>query len=303
MGQISPDEPMAFLNGELIPFSEARIPVYDRGLVQGATVTERLRTVNGKPNQVDEHLLRLEQSLDLVGWDDVPPLQVFRQAIDDVAAHNTKLLGSGDDLSVVVFVTAGPFVPDMFPAPQPPFEPTVCVHAAPLPQQAWQPLYRDGVHLYVTGARQIPPECIDPRVKHRSRLNWHLIDRDVRRQDPSGVALLVDESGFVTETSSANLFVVESGRLYTPRREKTLHGITQSTVMTLAREAGLEVTERDISLDQLLETDEIFLTSSTFLIMPATRCNSRSIGTGLVGTVTKQLSGLLRESFGLGSLY
>ena len=292
-------DPIAYLNGKLLPYREAFLRVYDLGLVQGATVTERLRTVRHQPALVKEHLDRLEQSLDLVGWSALPTRRELEQAIADVAAHNATLIGPDDDLSVVLFVTPGPFFPDVWGLVEPPGQPTVCVHATPLPQSCWEPLYREGVHLYTPEIRHIPPECLDPRIKQRSRLSWHLADRQVRAQDPLGMALLLDMQGYVTETNSGNLFVVSANRLYTPTARNTLGGITQQAVMELAREAGLEVQRVDLTIQDVIEADEAFLTSSTYLVMPATRCNGQNIGTGLVGELTTQLGQLLRARLGI----
>ena len=112
------------------------------------------------------------------------------------------------------------------------------------------------------------------------------------------MALLLDLNGFVTETSSGNLFVVNADRLYTPAHN-TLPGITQSLVIRLATAAGYEVVQTDLTVQDVQNADEAFLTSSTYGIMPATQCNQHHIGTGLVGANTQRLTELLRRELGM----
>lgn len=323
-------EPIAWLNGAYIPFREAVLPVYDLGIVQGATLTERLRTVRHRPYLVEPHLDRLIQGLSVVGWEGIPDPDELTCIIDEIARHNTRRLLPERDLSIVLFVTAGPALGDANGLVEQ-IRPTVCVHSSPLPHERWHEGYTNGVDLATPALRHIPAECLDPSLKMRSRLNWYLADHQCRRRSPAPAcgdealnvspqrqpaggaatppsapappaALLLDQQGFVTETSTGNLFVVREGRLLTPREETTLPGISQRHVIGLAERQSLTVQRADLTPEDVAAADEVFLTSSTCCIMPVRSINGQPIGrtpVSVPGPITLSLSELWCADMGL----
>lgn len=290
--------PIAYLNGSFLSFAEARLPVYDLGIVQGATVTERLRTVRHVPYLLDEHLSRLDRSLEKVGWSVDISRDAWRDIVEHVTAHNSSLIPTGNDLSVVIFVTAGQAILDSNGLVGE-SRPTVCVHTSPLPHSRWLPGYAHGIDVVTPSVRQIPRECVDPSIKMRSRMHWHLADKEATSTIPGAMALLLDFNGFVTETSSGNLFVVRSNELLTPSRERTLSGISQQHVEKLAESAGWQVRNMDMTADDVAAADEAFLTSSTYCILPVARIDGRSIGHDVPGPLTRQLSDAWSADMGL----
>lgn len=298
MNQPSAAGPLAYLNGRFLPFAEARLPVFDLAIVQGASVTERLRTIRHEPYQVAEHLARLEHSLDRVGWGlplDTGPLE---DVVAQVARENVRGLPEDADLAIIIFVSAGQALTDANGLVER-SRPTVCVTTAPLPLASWAPAYSEGVRLQIPETRQPPPQTLDPRIKMRSRLHWHLAAQEVRQTDPSAHALLLDLDGNVTETASGNLFAVSQGQLVTPRADRTLNGIAQRHVIQLARASGWQVEQRDLSPAELAEAEEAFLTSSTYCLLPVGSLNGRRLGTRIPGPITKMLLDLWSEEIGL----
>ena len=196
--------PLAYLNGRYIPGDQAALPVWDRGVVQGATVTEMIRTFQRVPFRLPQHLARLREALDYLGV-------TIHQTDDDLTEIVRQLIESREsslaDLGIVIFVTPGaiPMYAGEFPVSD---SPTVCVHTFPLPFGQWAEKYRLGQALAVPSIRQIPVEILDPRIKYRSRLHWYLADREARTIDPAAVALLQNTDGHLTETNSGNFFVV-----------------------------------------------------------------------------------------------
>jgi len=289
---------IAAWNGKLIPFAEARLPVFDLGLVQAATVTERLRTVRHEPALLPEHLHRLDRSLAALGIslpdDPLSPAQ----AVEAVTRHNCQTVNSSEDLSIVIFVTAGQLLADANGL-QTQSRPTVCVYTAPLPWKHWESGYRQGVALQVPAIRQIPGDSIPTAIKHRSRLHWYLADRQVRQADPRASALLCDQAGLLTETATGNLFLVRSGELLTSTADNSLPGIAQTQVVALAQRQGWTVRRQGLSLQDLQQASEAFLTSSTYCIMPVATVNGERIGTGAPGPVTRRLTELWADEMGL----
>ena len=280
--------PLAYLNGRYVPGDQAALPVWDRGVVQGATVTEMIRTFQRVPFRLPQHLARLRVSLDYlgvaIGLTDEDLTEIVRRLIES----RESALAPQADLGIVIFVTPGalPMYAGEFPVSD---SPSLCVHTFPLPFRQWASKYQLGQALVVPSIRQIPVDILDPRIKTRSRLHWYLADREARTVDPTAVALLQNAEGHLTETNSGNFFVVSEGRIRTSRAVDSLPGISQQFVQELARELAIPYEVGDITLASALQADEAFVTSTTYCVLPVTRLNQQAMGTGTPGPVTLEL--------------
>ena len=289
---------LAYLNGKYIPGDCASLPVWDRGVVQGATVTEMIRTFQRLPFRLPQHLARLRCSLNYLGV-------VIDQSDDDLSGivqrvieSHAPTLPSQAELGIVIFVTPGaiPMYAGEFPVSE---APTVCVHTFPLPFRQWAAKYQHGQSLVVPTIRQIPSEILDPRFKYRSRLHWYLADREAHAIDSSAVALLQNTVGHLTETNSGNFFIVTRGTIRTAREADSLPGISQQFVRELAKELAIPYQVGDITLAAALAAEEAFVTSTTYCVLPVTRINQQAIGTGNLGPVTLALLRRWSEQVGL----
>ena len=298
LGTPATDELIAFMNGEFLPFREMRLPVFDLAVMQGASVTERLRTVKHEPYQVKQHLERLLESLRLVGWKTTFEISELNKVIRNICESNGRLIEPTMDLSVVVFISAGLSVGDANGLISK-SEPTVCVYTSELPFSRWSPGYQSGIDLVVPDVRQIPRTSIDPRIKMRSRLHWQMADQIARQRSPGAMALLLDEHDHLTETSSGNLMLVKDGVVMTPCQDATLNGISQQNVVNLCEEIGVEVVFRNLTKLDLYQADEAFLTSSTYCVMPVATLNGQTIGVKTPGRLTSNLSELWSQKLGL----
>ncbi len=290
--------PLAYFNDRYIPADQASLPVWDRGVVQGATVTELIRTFRRVPFRLPQHLARLRSSLEYLGV-------VIGQSDDDLADIVQTLIKSyapallsHNDLGIVIFVTPGSI--SMYAGEFPVADaPTVCVHAFPLPFGPWTTKYQFGQALVVPRIRQIPADILDPRFKYRSRLHWYLADREAHAIDPAAVALLQNADGHLTETNSGNFFIVTGGTIRTAREADSLPGISQQFVRELAMELAIPYEVGDITLTAALAAEEAFVTSTTYCVLPVTRLNRQAIGTGSPGSVTLALLRRWSEQVGL----
>jgi branched-subunit amino acid aminotransferase/4-amino-4-deoxychorismate lyase len=277
------DDAIAFLNGQWIPASDAVVSVGDTGFVLGVTIAEQLRTFGGKIFHLDDHLARLMHSLELVGMESGMTRDQFAQLTQEIVAHNYRLLPPGGDLGVSVFVTPGTY-PTY--APNVAEGPTVCLHTYTLPFHLWVHKYREGQSLVTTDVEQVAPQCWPPGLKCRSRMHYYLADKKAAAIDPHSRALMLDADGFVTEASTANLLIYrEKEGLASPPSSKILHGISLTVVVELARQIGVPCTERDLTPDDVASADEVFLTSTPLCMLPVTRLNGRSIGSGRPGAM------------------
>ena len=287
---ISAHEPLAWLNGQFIPWSQAKLPVTDLGLVQGAAVTEMTRSFQQRWFRLEDHLRRLETSLKTAGWSIPYALPELSIIAERLLAHNAPLLPAGHELGLIQFVTAGQNPTYLGAARREECRrPTVCCHTFPLPCELWADKYTTGQHLLIPAIRQIPAECLSPGMKHRSRLHWLLADAEVRERDPGGTAILLDAKGDLTETSAGNFFLVHNNTILTPRPKSVLGGISRYMVFLLAEELNIPVAVADIQPVEVRRATEAFTSSTPYCLLPVTRFEGHLMGDGQPGPVYQRL--------------
>jgi branched-subunit amino acid aminotransferase/4-amino-4-deoxychorismate lyase len=293
-------EPLVYLNGRMIPASQAGLPIWDAGIVQGATVTEQTRTFHKRPYRLGARLDRLFRSLQYAHLDPGLSKDEFAAISNELIAHNAALLDGAGELGLIQFVTAGEYGSYAATAGRP-ARPgaTVCVHTFPLPFALWAKKMREGAHLVTPSVRQVPPQCWPPQIKCRSRMHYYLADREARLVDPEATALLLDLAGHVTETNAANLLIVVGGRIVSPPVAAILPGHSRGVVIELAARLNLRFEERDLDVADVAAADEAFLTSTPFCLMPATRLNGQPIGDGRPGPVSRHLLAAWSAEVGL----
>ncbi|MBX7168003.1 MAG: aminotransferase class IV [Pirellulales bacterium] len=281
-------EMLVFLNGRMIPASQAHLAIYDSGVVLGATVTEMTRTFGHQPFRLEDHVARLFRSLRYVRFDiGLSPEQVTQTA-EELLAHNLAGVDADDDLGLIQFVTAGEYATYAV-AGAARGAPTVCMHTFALPWELSARRMQHGVHLVTPAIRHVPPQCYDPKMKYRSRMHYYLADQEARLVDPDALALLLDLDGNLTETSGANFLLVERGTIVSPPERNILPGISRATVRELAAELGIPFVERDLQVFSAINADEAFLTSTPYCLLPVTRINGLSIAGGQRGPVAQAL--------------
>lgn len=282
-------EPIAYLDGQYVPISQARLSVFDLGVVAGAAATEMARTFRHKIFRLDEHLDRLERSLDVLGIHSAVARDVLKRICERVVAENTQLIPADHDLGLVVFFTAGQNLTYLGRAGAALSKrPTLCVHTFPLPFELWAEKYDAGLHLVTTSIKAMPDDVIDSTVKHRNRLHWQLAELEAKRIDPVAMAVLTDSEGFLAETATGNLCVVEGTTILTPELH-VLKGISRDTVAELATSLGLTLAHTRIAPEELSQASEAFLTSTPHCLLPITRFNNKKIGDGTPGPVFNSL--------------
>jgi len=258
----------------------------------GTTVAEQLRTFAGELFRLDDHLDRLQQSLQVVGVELEMTLDELGKIGRELAARNHRLLAPGDDLGLAIVVTPGPYPAycTSTSTTSVPATPMVCLHTYPLPFRLWVQQYGRGQSLVTTDIRQVSSKCWPPELKCRSRMHYYLADRNAAAIEPGARALLLDDDGLVTEGSTANILVFRSDEgLISPPSAKILHGISLAEAFELAETLGINVVQRDLTPDDVASADEVLLGSTPLCLLPVTRFNGRPIGDGKPGNVFRQL--------------
>jgi branched-subunit amino acid aminotransferase/4-amino-4-deoxychorismate lyase len=282
----------AYFNGQWVEDRELRLSVDDLGVALGAAVAERMRTVGGEVFRLDQHLQRLKRSLEIVGWDAPRIVSEVGNAVRQLIERNKSRMVPRDDWAVSVFVTPGL----SFDAA----DPTICVRGFPLPFSRWAHQFEQGVDAVLSVVRQIPASCWPPELKCRSRMHYYLADRDAERQIPGARPILLDQEGYVTESSTANLILVDDRqRLVAPQVHEVLPGVSQQMAFELADAIGLERRHERITPDQLLTSSELLLTSTSVSILPIVRVDGQSVGDGRPGSIYRNLLAAWSEAVGL----
>lgn len=279
-------EPIAVLNGSFIPAAKLQIAADDLGFLQGVTVAERLRTFRGQLFCWDDHLQRLANSLHILGLELPVAAEQFRSIVDEVLDRNQFLLGEGDDFGIMVFVTPGRVTPGR-PGRQ---TPTWAIEAYRLPFAQWVSWYDPGESLTETGIRQVPAVCWPPALKCRSRMHYYLADQLADRKWPGSRAILLDQDGFVTEVSTANVILYrQDAGFVSPSLDKILPGVSLGVMSRLAGDLGLPFRHADLRLTDVATADEVLLCSTSPCVWSATRINGQPIGAGRPGPIWKRL--------------
>jgi len=283
-------EPIVFLNDRMVPASEARLQIYDGGIVLGATVTEMVRTFHHRLFRLEDHLKRLARSLKYVCFDIGTTRNKLAQLAYTLVEHNSQFIEPDDELGLIVFVTPGENAHYAASAGVSARRtPTVCAHTFPLAWGLWAHKMRVGTHLVTPSIRHVPPQCYDPKMKYRSRMHYYLADEEAKRVDPDASALLLDLDGNVTETSSANFLMVEDGVIVSPTLKNILPGISRAMVIELAATLDIPFAERDFQVFNAVNADEAFTTTTPICLMPVTRINAIPIGDGKPGPIYHRL--------------
>jgi branched-chain amino acid aminotransferase len=285
-----PNQRVVYLNGSIIPESEATLPFRDRGVKYGDAVFDTTRTFGHRIFKLREHLERLYRSLRYVRIDPGLSLEEMAAVTEDVVSRNLPLIGPDEDYWVSQRITRGILDPNERSAWPDYVGPTVLVECLPLPLTTRAKLYRDGIDVMVPSTRRTAPAMQSPRAKTHNYLNLILADLEVQAQNPEAFAVLLDENGNLCEGRGSNVFLVSEGTLMTPRERYVLPGISRQTVIELAGAAGIAFEEKDFDLFDAYNGDEFFITSTSFCICPVRSMNGVIFGDGTVpGPITRRL--------------
>jgi len=271
------------IDGRILPPEEAVISVFDRGFLFGDSVYETVRTYGGRPFLLGRHMTRLKRSADRLSI----PLP------GDVAGIEREILrtlaaAANPEAVLRICVTRGsrPGVVnlDMETAG----DPTLVLIVRPF-SGLDAGLYTDGVRVSVVSVLRNDAGALDPAIKSGNYLNNILALREARA-DNAFECLMLNGDGHLTECATSNVFLVEGGRLRTPAMScGLLDGITRTFLIDVARDLGESVDEAALTVDDLASAEEVFITSSLKEVLPVTRVDDRTVGTGRPGARTMEL--------------
>ncbi|MFZ5829455.1 MAG: branched-chain-amino-acid transaminase [Planctomycetota bacterium] len=270
-----------YIGGKLYDKDDAKISVYDHGLLYGDGVFEGIRSYAGKVFRMAEHLDRLWQSAKAI-WLEIPMTkEAMAKAIEDTLAANGIKDGY---IRVVVTRGAGSLGLD----PNRCSDPQVIIITDLISLYPAE-LYEKGLEIVTVSTVRNHPAAVSPRVKSLNYLN-NILAKIEGLKAGCIEALMLNHKGEVAECTGDNIFIVRDGDLLTPPNDAgILEGITRDAVMELAEEAEIEVYEVPLTKHDVYIADECFLTGTAAEVVPVVMVDSRTIGDGVPGPITRDL--------------
>jgi branched-chain amino acid aminotransferase len=270
-----------YLDGKFVDSSEAKVSVFDHGLLYGDGVFEGIRLYGGNIFRLEEHLERLEYSAKALMLD----LPLTRSELREATCETCRQNGL-TDAYIRLVITRG--VGDLGLAPWLCPKPTIFIIASKIslyPQEH----YDNGLAIVTVPTRRISPAALPPTIKSLNYLN-NILGKIEARQFGALEAIMLNEQGYVAECTADNVFIVHKGAILTPGASQgALKGITRDTVIDIAQEIGVPLRETDMTRYDIWCADECFLTGSGAEVIPVTKLDGRVIGTGKPGPITQRV--------------
>lgn len=277
-----------WINGKLVPTEQATVSVFDHGLLYGDGVFEGMRIYGGNVFKLLEHLVRLDESARAIC------LQL-PYTVDEIAAATNETVKANGlvDGYIRLVVTRGAGTLGL--GPERCSDPQVIIIAATIALYPAE-YYEKGLEIITSSVIRNHPAALSPRIKSLNYLN-NILAKIEGQQAGCVEALMLNHKGEVAECTGDNIFLVKNGELLTPPLDAgILGGVTRDTVLQIARDAGITTHETALTKHDVYIADECFLTGSAAEVIPVVKVDSRVIGDGKPGAVTKQLGELFHAA-------
>ena len=282
-----------FINGEFVTHKDAVIPINDSGFTQGDAVFDTARTFSGNVYKLEEHVDRFFMSLNYMQIQSPYTKEELVKFSQQLLDMNVPLLGNNEDYWIFLRITRGAVNKEGEQVPN------VIIHCTNIPFKQRANFYDSGMPIIFPSVRRTAHDALSPRAKVNQYINFTMADLEVHNIDKNAKAVLLDKNGNITEGSGANIFLVKNNEIFTPKEQFVLAGIGRSDAMGLAKGLGMTLTEKDLVTYDAFTADEIFITSTSFCIVPVGTVNGRQIGEGDVpGKITKRLQDAFIDSIG-----
>jgi len=267
-----------YINGVFVPREEAKISVWDHGLLYGDGVFEAIRVYDWNIFKLKEHIDRLFESAKAI-MINIPLSkdELISKVVELVKKNNLRY----GYIRIIVTRGVGPMGID----PRNCKKPTIIIMT-----ERREPIWGERPIVAITSSiRRIPPECIDPKIKSLNYLN-NILAKIEAINAGADAAIMLNIQGYVSEASTENIFIVKNSILYTPPLEAgILRGITRETIMEIAKDLNIPVFERNLTLHDLYTADEVFLVGTAAELAPVVKIDGRIINDGKPGPIFRRI--------------
>lgn len=270
-----------WLDGKLVDQADAKISVYDHGLLYGDGVFEGIRVYSGRIFECEAHLDRLYKSARAIRLNIPLTPEQFKSAMEQTVKANDFT-----DCYIRAVVTRGVGYLGLSPSKCP--TPAVFIIADTIELYPRE-MYEKGMAVITASVIRNHPNALSPRIKSLNYLNNILAKLEA---NDAGVpeAIMLNHEGNISECTADNIFIIRDGQIQTPgTADGILEGITRAVIFKLCRELNLPCVEKTLQRHDLYIADECFLTGSAAEVVPITKIDGRPIGNGQVGPITKRL--------------
>ena len=276
-----------YIDGNFHDQAEAKISVFDHGLLYGDGVFEGIRFYNDRVFRLEEHIDRLWDSARAIALDMPMSKSELVAAILETIRQNDL-----HDGYVRLIVTRG--VGSLGLSPDTCRRPSIIIIAATIALYP-EELYHKGLTMVTCSTRRTPPAALSPRVKSLNYLS-NILGKLEAQNAGAGEGLMLNEQGYVSECTGDNIFIVKKGEISTPHLSSgILAGVTRAVVFELAEKLSIRTVERELIRHDIYTADECFLTGTAAEVIPAVQLDRRLIGHGQPGPITLQLIESFRE--------
>ena len=269
-----------YIDGSYVPRDEARVSVFDHGLLYGDGVFEGIRAYNGRVFRLLEHIDRLFDSARTI--DLTPPVSKEEMAGIILETLRKNRLSNG---YIRPIITRG--VGDLGLDPRKCPKPSVIVIAVEWGAM-FGDLYEKGLKATTVSVRRNPAESLPPNVKSLNYLN-NILGKIEANYTGADEAIFFDTNGYLSEGSGDNIFFVKNGVIFTPPTLNNLRGITRAVVLEIAQSLGITIIEQNLGYYDMYTADEVFVTGTAAEVAPIVLADGRTIGNGKPGPITRQL--------------
>lgn len=274
------------INGKITKAADAKISVFDRGFLFGDSAYEVIRTYEGIPLLLHEHLKRL--------WHSASKMEMsIRFSEDQIIKQVNATLGELGVQSayIRIMVTRGESPPFLDPSLSGPNNLVIIAREFKENPKIW---YEKGVNVIISNIERTSAKAFDPNIKSGNYLNNVMAYMHAKKEG-AFEAIMLNSIGHLTEGTTSNIWMVKDNKISTPPISAgLLDGITRKTVMVLAKKNGLAIEQKNLTPDDLVNADEAFLTATTKEVVPITRIDNAPIGTGEPGKITLSILKLYR---------